>query len=1019
MFRFLLLFLLSALNLSAAEYFVRLDGDDHGDGSREKPFRTIGRGGRALAAGDTLTIGPGEYFESVELVLAGDSERQTVIRSEMPGSVLIRGDRPIGGFVKVDGFRYLYRLPWEGGLNAVNERDTLKIYLPGGSKRDLEFFRGRYFLDREEKMLYISTSDGEPPEKHELTASVVNGIGLAVTGKVENIVIDGLSVTGFYAHSKAESTISQSRYGIFLAAARNCVVRNCRTFLNSNGIFFGANNENCVIERCVSYANGSPQPTSGGNIIVWGPAKNGVIRDCVSFFSNVNRKHPQSIRFYANKLENCLIENCISFGDEKIWIKGTVINSFVRNSFCEGGLAAKHSQHNVYFKGNDYLPVDAESLPLAKFKGDHDRLFADPKNFDFRPQGGAKGIEKGWIDRDDVRFVAPDGDDRRDGRSLATAWKTAAAAKPGTTVYLLPGVYRDFRLNAADIAVKTRGRGDRAVLENAVFSGDRMTLRDLDFRGPVSVTGDGVVVECCRFDGKLAAAGAGLRLVHNEFKTDPELGKATGYRHSNIGIKQAAGTVVSLDNGVSFDALPLGPYRLHKSEHAPRIAGPFVRSVTDTTANLEWWAEDDTVTSLLSWGEDRSCPLKIAGESTNGASYHSASISGLTPGKTYYFKVAFRMPPRDYYFNSGRVEAERGRERAAASVSLHSFATERAPSAPVVRHVGAGREFTTISAAMEQVRAGDTVVVHEGRYTETVFFRSGGDRDKPITLSAAPGEKVVLDGGGVLPAGIVLNNQSHIVIDGFRFQHFRSSNEGAIRISGGGNILIRRCFYDGRGYGYTPPLFMAYGTADLTVADCVIIRGFYGAVFSRCPRITLRNCVWYMNQIYHVYGRNLSREPITMTGNIFGELIPTKFRNPLIQLRQLDALKEESDNCYYVRLPEAERKIFGGAWMKNKSGGYPYAGWLELSGRQPTSILANPEMPVLPQIHAYAGAAELVKESPETLRKVLFSELRYTAAEGYIPLDFSDFATANPELKKRRIGLQFPFATETNPNTKE
>jgi len=52
--------------LDAAEYFVSKASHDGNDGlSRERAFLTIQKGADALKPGDTLTIGPGEYFESV------------------------------------------------------------------------------------------------------------------------------------------------------------------------------------------------------------------------------------------------------------------------------------------------------------------------------------------------------------------------------------------------------------------------------------------------------------------------------------------------------------------------------------------------------------------------------------------------------------------------------------------------------------------------------------------------------------------------------------------------------------------------------------------------------------------------------------------------------------------------------------------------------------------------------------------------------------------------------------------
>ena len=46
------------LPLAAAEYFTAPFGSDLGPGSEKSPFKTVGRGVKALKPGDTLTISP-------------------------------------------------------------------------------------------------------------------------------------------------------------------------------------------------------------------------------------------------------------------------------------------------------------------------------------------------------------------------------------------------------------------------------------------------------------------------------------------------------------------------------------------------------------------------------------------------------------------------------------------------------------------------------------------------------------------------------------------------------------------------------------------------------------------------------------------------------------------------------------------------------------------------------------------------------------------------------------------------
>ena len=55
------------------------------------------------------------------------------------------------------------------------------------------------------------------------------------------------------------------------------------------------------------------------------------------------------------------------------------------------------------------------------------------------------------------------------------------------------------------------------------------------------------------------------------------------------------------------------------------------------------------------------------------------------------------------------------------------------------------RPWRTISYAVTQLKPGDTLVIHGGTYREVVVMESSGTRERPITITSAPGEKVVLD----------------------------------------------------------------------------------------------------------------------------------------------------------------------------------------------------------------------------------------------------------------------------------
>lgn len=54
--------------------------------------------------------------------------------------------------------------------------------------------------------------------------------------------------------------------------------------------------------------------------------------------------------------------------------------------------------------------------------------------------------------------------------------------------------------------------------------------------------------------------------------------------------------------------------------------------------------------------------------------------------------------------------------------------------------------FRTIQHAADGMQPGQTCIIHGGRYQETVHVKQSGTVGLPVTFTAAPGEKVIVDG---------------------------------------------------------------------------------------------------------------------------------------------------------------------------------------------------------------------------------------------------------------------------------
>ena len=269
---------LTALPAFGAEYFVNKQGNDANNGlTRDRAFLTIQKGLDALKAGDTLTVGPGEYFENVKRANLGGPDADTVIRAEIPGTAVLRGDVPAPQFKKVKGYRFVYAAKFDPEPKAVLEHNKLHTLLSKANIAELEFDPGAFYYDADCKRLYISNPDLSSADECRYALAVGGESGIELDSP-RRVVIDGLALAGFHPQD-----------GISLTAPVSCTIRNCVCFMNVKGIQLspigGSNGANCgsgnLIENCVCYGN----RFSG---ISRYRANNDVIRNCYMY---ENRHH--------------------------------------------------------------------------------------------------------------------------------------------------------------------------------------------------------------------------------------------------------------------------------------------------------------------------------------------------------------------------------------------------------------------------------------------------------------------------------------------------------------------------------------------------------------------------------------------------------------------------------------------------------------------------------------------------------------------------------------------------------
>lgn len=893
-----------AFTASAAEYFVNKQGSDDTDGqSRKAAFLTVQKGVNALQPGDTLTIGPGEYRESVKRGRLGNMEAETTIRAEIPGTAVLRGDVEIdpATFQKVDGYRHVYAADFDQTVQGVSEVDSLALMAPAPTVGELEFNQGSFYYDAKKKRLYVSTSDTQPPQEHRYTASVIPGSGLLLT-KPRRVTIDGLAAAGFQSAVLQPNKPGHfTHWGIFLSEARQCVIRNCTAWFNGGGIGFDSASRNMVqarpgmfvadkkeedngwnlVEKCRAIANGSRFAQEGGGIIGFS-SNHDEIRDSYSCLGL-----PNSFRFYGAGIRGpAVMKNNIAWGGAytDIFIKGGQADEYGLTEGCVtlGICHSANVKKTIIGATNQYNPKPGKDVIYGLYSqwGDprtreenREEWFADAQNLDFRlqPASPFRGLAPDGSDAGphpyeaNVFYVSKRGSDNNDGLSSNTSWKTLTHAmsklRPGDTLYIEGGAYDiegELKINNSEgETTSIRGRGNKPVVLRGdwrVANSRGLEFERLNFTGALTLTDSrDLAFNNCRFstgDTAIQATSVqNLKVTHSEFTGFTEAAIAlkkcanvwlggnlfdntqapavqvdaleavfhsdyNGYsrpekvwnvagqpldfaglqqRHDRYSRVQAARFVVEnglprLENSADF-ALGgprggrIGFHRLYH-QRAMNAPVPEVHSVSDTTANLEWFTPVPAV-STIAWGETPNTPKKIVvneGARSVPDGFNALSLTGLKPGTTYYYRLA-EAKPIDQQVSQYLSPAKPDK-------TVQSFTTAEAPATARTLYVapdgddansGLSREqaWKTVTRAADSTRAGDTVLIAGGVYVETVRVRSSGSPGKPVTFKALPGEKVIFDGDKrVLEVGFSVLGKEYIRLDGIYFRDFGSASVG-------------------------------------------------------------------------------------------------------------------------------------------------------------------------------------------------------------------------------------------------
>jgi hypothetical protein len=123
-------------------------------------------------------------------------------------------------------------------------------------------------------------------------------------------------------------------------------------------------------------------------------------------------------------------------------------------------------------------------------------------------------------------------------------------------------------------------------------------------------------------------------------------------------------------------------------------------------------------------------------------------------------------------------------------------------------------------------------------------------------------------------------------------------------------VRVTRCFSDGRGPGYAGGLLRAQHCTDVLAKNCVSISGMGdGMFFIDSPGTVIENNVFLRNLIYGCVLINEPDQKVVMRKNVFADSLPFKAEVAYFEIAKIESLVEQ-DNCYYMRLPDEQRKMF-------------------------------------------------------------------------------------------------------------
>jgi hypothetical protein len=207
---------------------------------------------------------------------------------------------------------------------------------------------------------------------------------------------------------------------------------------------------------------------------------------------------------------------------------------------------------------------------------------------------------------------------------------------------------------------------------------------------------------------------------------------------------------------------------------------PVISSIT-ASANLDTatiaWTTDEAATSQVEYGLADSYGSSTTLDS-NAVTSHSVSISSLTPGTTYHYRVKSSDGAGNESVSSDRTFVPQARDFYVSTTGNDS------------NDGSSGSPFLTLNYALSKAYKGDTIHMAAGTYIDDATTATSGTSVNNITIDGA-------GTGSTITTGRLTISNAYYTISGIMFQN----NYIVLNTSGANHNLIDRNEFTGGAHG--------------------------------------------------------------------------------------------------------------------------------------------------------------------------------------------------------------------------